>query len=67
MKYLIAFVVVIYFIVIALVGCNPYRSKSKLASQEQRLVDYNYGDFEDVMDNKDYNDVYHVKYVHIIL
>jgi len=74
MKYLIAIMVLIGFIAFVLVGCSPYRSKgyeyqSKHTSKvsEQPFTDYNMGEFEDVIDLTDHTDVYHVKYVHIIL
>ena len=51
---------------IFMVGCSPYHSKTK-DMPEKRLIDYDHGEFENTTDMTDCNDVYHVKYVHIVL
>ena len=71
MKYFILFFVVLYFIVFAFVGCNPYRSKSKTPSKdEQSFVDYSYGDFDEVPESGHFEEVpesnvYYIKYIHL--
>ena len=71
MKYLIGFMVVVYFMVCFFVGCSPYRSKSLPQSPEidSGVVDYDaeQEEFEEMNNTSDHNDVYHVKYVHITL
>lgn len=75
MKYLIVLMVIIYFIAFVITGCSPYRENGHKVHvtkvDEQKLVDYNYGDFDEApsdnaeLDNAD--NVYYVKYIHLTL
>jgi len=58
--------------VLTIVGCTPYRSKSESHRinsrvQEKDLVDYNYGDFEEIPESDCADNVYYVKYIHLNL
>jgi hypothetical protein len=67
MKYLIGVMFGIALITCLLVGCSHYRSTSAVVEVSDRsfIKEIDSGESFEIAD--DSNDVYHVKYVHIVL